>query len=130
MDIPKVPVLFMKPQTALADPWPAPTVLPKQTIEHDDGDYESELAVVIGKNCKNVSEADALDYVLGYTASNDVSSRTAQFAQSQWCFSKGFDGSCPIGKYSHHLHTLLTVSAHWMLLTLYFYQVLLSFLQD
>lgn len=38
-----------------------------------------------------------MDYVLGYTAANDVSSRTSQFAQSQWCFSKGFDGSCPIG---------------------------------
>lgn len=86
-----------KPSTSLADPWPAPTILPKITQETDCGDYEAELAVVIGKECKNVSEADALDYVLGYTASNDVSSRTSQFAQSQWCFSKGFDGACPIG---------------------------------
>ncbi|WZH39110.1 5-carboxymethyl-2-hydroxymuconate isomerase [Fusarium acuminatum] len=38
-----------------------------------------------------------MDYVLGYTAANDVSSRTIQFAQSQWCFSKGFGGSCPLG---------------------------------
>lgn len=103
MDIPKVPVLFMKPQTSLTDPWPTSVVLPKQTIDNDDGDYESELAVVIGKPCKNVSEADALDYVLGYTASNDISSRTAQFAQSQWCYSKGFDGSCPIGTHNTHL---------------------------
>jgi 2-keto-4-pentenoate hydratase/2-oxohepta-3-ene-1,7-dioic acid hydratase in catechol pathway len=44
-----------------------------------------------------VSEADALDYVLGYTASNDISSRASQFAQTQWCYSKGFDGACPIG---------------------------------
>lgn len=44
-----------------------------------------------------MSEADALSYVLGYTASNDVSSRQKQFSQSQWCFSKGFDGACPIG---------------------------------
>ena len=44
-----------------------------------------------------MSEADALQYVLGYTAANDVSSRTAQFATSQWCYSKGFDGSCPLG---------------------------------
>jgi len=98
MEIPPVPTLFMKPQTALADPWPAPTVLPKQTLETDSGDFESELAVVIGKSCKNVSEADALDYVLGYTASNDISSRAAQFAQTQWGYSKGFDGSCPIGE--------------------------------
>jgi 2-keto-4-pentenoate hydratase/2-oxohepta-3-ene-1,7-dioic acid hydratase in catechol pathway len=41
-----------------------------------------------------------MDYVLGYTAANDVSSRGSQFAQSQWCYSKGFDGSCPIGEYS------------------------------
>lgn len=89
-----------KPSTALADPWPTPTVLPALTQESDTGDYESELAVVIGKVCKNVSEEEALDYVLGYTACNDVSSRASQFAQSQWCFSKGFDGSCPIGKWS------------------------------
>lgn len=39
-----------------------------------------------------------MDYVLGYTAANDVSSRVSQLNQSQWCFSKGFDGACPIGK--------------------------------
>ena len=53
--------------------------------------------IIIGKQCKDVSEAEALEYVLGYTAANDVSSRTAQFAQSQWSYSKGFDGACPIG---------------------------------
>ncbi|KAJ7624716.1 hypothetical protein FB45DRAFT_924080 [Roridomyces roridus] len=97
IDIPKVPVLFMKPATALGDPFPAPTIIPKFTIQHQTADWESELAVVIGKTAKDVSEADALDYVLGYTGSNDVSSRKSQFEQSQWCFSKGFDGSCPIG---------------------------------
>jgi 2-keto-4-pentenoate hydratase/2-oxohepta-3-ene-1,7-dioic acid hydratase in catechol pathway len=86
-----------KPNTALSSPWPEPTILPKLTQIDDCGDYESELVVVLGKTAKNVSEADALDYVLGYTAANDVSSRTSQFAQSQWSFSKGFDGSCPIG---------------------------------
>lgn len=88
-----------KPNTALGDPWPAPTILPKLTQIDDCGDYESELAVVIGKTAKNVSEANALDYVLGYTACNDVSSRTSQLNQSQWSFSKGFDGACPIGMY-------------------------------
>lgn len=97
MSIPEIPTLFLKPATALADPYPALTPIPKHTIESDSADYESELAVIIGKNCKNVSEADALDYVLGYTASNDISSRASQFAQTQWCYSKGFDGSCPIG---------------------------------
>ncbi|KAK7956788.1 fumarylacetoacetate hydrolase [Apiospora aurea] len=97
MQLPDVPMMFMKPATALADPWPVPTVIPKHTLADDCADYESELVVVIGKTCKNVSEADALDYVLGYTAGNDVSSRKSQLAQSQACYSKGFDGSCPIG---------------------------------
>jgi 2-keto-4-pentenoate hydratase/2-oxohepta-3-ene-1,7-dioic acid hydratase in catechol pathway len=97
VDLPSVPTVFFKPSTALADPWPAPTLLPKITQADNTGDYEAELAVIIGRQCKNVSEAEALDYVLGYTACNDVSSRGSQFAQSQWCFSKSFDGSCPIG---------------------------------
>ncbi|RAK75345.1 fumarylacetoacetate hydrolase family protein [Aspergillus fijiensis CBS 313.89] len=97
LDIPTVPTLFMKPPTALSDPWPAPTVLPKITQKDNTGDYESEMVIVIGRNAKDVSEEEALDYVLGYTAANDVSSRTSQMNQSQWCFSKGFDTSCPIG---------------------------------
>jgi 2-keto-4-pentenoate hydratase/2-oxohepta-3-ene-1,7-dioic acid hydratase in catechol pathway len=48
---------------------------------------------------KNGSEKEALNYVPGFTAANDISSRTSQLAQSQRCFSKGFLGSCPIGKY-------------------------------
>ncbi|KAJ0154045.1 Fumarylacetoacetate hydrolase domain-containing protein 2 [Colletotrichum tanaceti] len=95
--LPDVPTVFFKPSTALADPWPAPTVLPHLTQADDCGDYESELAVVLGRTAKNVAEADAMDYVLGYTACNDVSSRTYQLNQSQWCFAKGFDGSCPLG---------------------------------
>ncbi|KAI5921675.1 hypothetical protein F4810DRAFT_677313 [Camillea tinctor] len=97
MQLPDIPMMFMKPSTSLADPWPAPVVIPKHTLEDDCADYESELAIVIGRTCKNVSEADALSYVLGYTAANDVSSRKAQLAQSQACYSKGFDGSCPLG---------------------------------
>lgn len=86
-----------KPQTSLADPWPVPTVIPKHTLKDDCADYESELAVVIGKTCKNVSKEEALDYVLGYTASNDISSRVSQLNQSQWSYSKGYDGACPVG---------------------------------
>jgi 2-keto-4-pentenoate hydratase/2-oxohepta-3-ene-1,7-dioic acid hydratase in catechol pathway len=96
MAIPTVPTLFMKPSTSLADPT-SPCVIPAHTLSTDSCDYESELVIVIGKTCKDVSEAEALDYVLGYTAANDISSRDAQFAQSQWCYSKGFDGACPIG---------------------------------
>lgn len=97
-----------KPNTALGDPWPAPTVIPKITQADDCGDYESELAVVIGKQAKNVSESTAMDYVLGYTAANDVSSRTSQLNQSQWSFSKGFDGSCPLGQFTEDSSLALT----------------------
>lgn len=72
-------------------------MLPRVTQRSDSGDYEAELAVIIGRDAKNVSVGDAMDYVLGYTAANDVSSREAQFATSQWDFSKGFDGACPLG---------------------------------
>ncbi|KAJ9139167.1 Fumarylacetoacetate hydrolase family protein [Pleurostoma richardsiae] len=97
LEIPATPTVFMKPNTSLGTPWPEPTILPKVTQADDCGDYEAELAVVIGKTAKNVSAAEAMDYVLGYTAANDVSSRTSQFAQSQWCYSKSFDGACPLG---------------------------------
>lgn len=89
--------IYRKPATSLGDPWPAPTIIPKFSLVDDTADYESELCVVIGKTAKNVNEEDALSYVLGYTASNDISARKQQFEQSQWCFSKGFDTSCPIG---------------------------------
>ncbi|KAL4929875.1 fumarylacetoacetate hydrolase family protein [Aspergillus undulatus] len=98
LDIPTVPTLFLKPSTSVADPFPTqPTVLPRITQVDGTGDYESEMAIVLGKEAKDVPAAEALDYVLGYTAANDISSRTSQMNQSQWCFSKGFDGSCPLG---------------------------------
>jgi 2-keto-4-pentenoate hydratase/2-oxohepta-3-ene-1,7-dioic acid hydratase in catechol pathway len=87
-----------KPETALANPWPAPSIIPSCTAHENSADYESELAIVIGRTAKNVSESEAMSYVLGYTAANDISARQSQFAQSQWCFSKGFDGACPIGE--------------------------------
>jgi len=93
-------LMCRKPSTSLADPYPAPSIIPKCTASENSADYESELAIVIGRTAKNVSEDDAMDYVLGYTAANDVSARESQFAQSQWCFSKGFDGACPIGMFA------------------------------
>lgn len=66
-------------------------------------DYEGELAIIIGKDGKNISEEDALQYVLGYCASNDVSARAWQRDPAkagvvpQWCFSKGFDKFAPLG---------------------------------
>jgi 2-keto-4-pentenoate hydratase/2-oxohepta-3-ene-1,7-dioic acid hydratase in catechol pathway len=101
MALPKVPILFTKPRTALADPFPAVINIPK-CAQDGTSDYEAELCVVIGKSGRDISEDDALDYVLGYTASNDVSARALQFLTGQWSFSKGLDGSCPLGKF-HYL---------------------------
>ncbi|OKL61072.1 hypothetical protein UA08_03340 [Talaromyces atroroseus] len=96
LELPKAPILFTKPRTALAGPFPATINIPK-CAQDDTSDYEAELCVVIGKTGRNISEEEALDYVLGYTASNDVSARGLQLLTSQWSFSKGLDGSCPIG---------------------------------
>lgn len=63
----------------------------------DSLDYECELAVIIGKNAKNVSEENAFDYVFGYTILNDVSARNLQTRHKQWYFGKSLDGFCPTG---------------------------------
>ena len=60
-------------------------------------DYESELAVIIGKTAKNVKAADAADYIFGYTVLNDVSARLLQTTHKQWYFGKSLDGFTPIG---------------------------------
>ncbi|KAI0072983.1 fumarylacetoacetate hydrolase [Panus rudis PR-1116 ss-1] len=98
MSKPKYPILFYKPPTAIIGP-EAPINIPKvtQPVDKHIPDYEVELTIVIGKAAKDVSEADALDYVLGYTAANDTSFRYHQLAVSQWGFSKGFDDATPIG---------------------------------
>lgn len=86
--------MFIKPRTALAGPGELPVA---KAAQDDQLDFETELALVIGKDVRDVSEADALQYVLGYTAANDVSVRKHQLANNQWCFGKGFDDSCPLG---------------------------------
>lgn len=95
--IPEWPVLFMKSPGAVQNPGD-PIVLPTK-LKSTQVDYECELAVVIGKTCKNVSKADALSYVLGYTCANDVSARDWQkdFGGSQWCRGKTFDTFAPLG---------------------------------
>ncbi|KAE8374195.1 hypothetical protein BDV26DRAFT_300372 [Aspergillus bertholletiae] len=96
LPLPKAPVLFAKPRTALLGPYPAAINIPK-CAQDDTSDYEAELCLVIGRTGRDIPEKEALDYVLGYTASNDVSARTMQMLTGQWSFSKGLDGSCPIG---------------------------------
>ncbi len=93
-DLPKKPLLFIKTTTALNHP-NAPVVLPKVTS--NEVDYEAEMAVIIGKTAKNVSEKDALKYVFGYTCANDISARDCQMNDGQWARGKSFDTFCPIG---------------------------------
>ena len=62
-------------------------------------DWEGELAVIIGKRARRVSQADALDYVFGYTVANDVSARDLQTRDKQWVRAKGLDTFCPLGPY-------------------------------
>jgi 2-keto-4-pentenoate hydratase/2-oxohepta-3-ene-1,7-dioic acid hydratase in catechol pathway len=95
--IPEYPILFLKNPGSLQNPGD-PILIPTALASHEV-DYECELAVVIGKTCKNVKKADALDYVLGYTCANDVSARDWQKQKggSQWCRGKSFDTFCPLG---------------------------------
>jgi len=95
--IPKHPVLFIKNNAALqnpGDPIEIPVKLASTKV-----DYECELAVVIGRPCKNATRENALDYVLGYTCGNDVSARDWQRdgGGGQWCQGKSFDTFCPLG---------------------------------
>ena len=94
---PPHPVLFIKNTAALQNPGD-PIEIP-QKLASTKVDYECELAVVIGRRCKNVTRANALDFVLGYTCGNDVSARDWQRdgGGGQWCQGKSFDTFCPLG---------------------------------
>jgi 2-keto-4-pentenoate hydratase/2-oxohepta-3-ene-1,7-dioic acid hydratase in catechol pathway len=93
-EVPKEPLLFFKPLSALLDPGKEirrPAVTARM-------DYEGELGVVIGKRChKLASGADVRPYILGYTAVNDVTARDLQKTDGQWARAKGFDTFCPVG---------------------------------
>ncbi|EXJ79165.1 hypothetical protein A1O3_08666 [Capronia epimyces CBS 606.96] len=91
------PVVFTKPADALNSPLDDVTVFLDIQSQLD---YEGELCVIIGKDGKNIPEAEALDYVLGYAAGNDVSARKFQlppFSGGQFCYGKSFDGFAPVG---------------------------------
>ncbi|MDG3011079.1 fumarylacetoacetate hydrolase family protein [Rhodococcus sp. D2-41] len=90
---PEDPVIFMKPSTSIVGPG-APIVLPPTS---DEVHYEGELALVIGRPCKDVPAAKALDVVLGYTCANDVSARDHQRHDGQWTRAKSHDTFCPLG---------------------------------
>lgn len=93
--LPAAPLLFPKLSTALIGHG-APIRLPDPAIE-DCVDYEAELAVVIGRRARRVSEAEAMACVAGYTILNDVSGRRTQRAEKQWLRAKGFDSFGPCG---------------------------------
>ena len=92
-EAPEVPMMFLVPNTAVVGPGD-PVVMPPQTQEVG---YEGELAVVIGRLCKDVEPGDALSFVLGYTVANDVTARDLQRSDGQWARAKGFDTFCPLG---------------------------------
>ena len=92
-EVPKVPLLFLKPPSSIINPGEA-IVLPPQSqqVEH-----EAELVVVIGKRARNVTVEHAQDTVFGYTIGNDVTARDLQHSDGQWTRAKGFDTFCPFG---------------------------------
>ena len=94
--IPEKPVVFGKYPNTIIGPG-EPIQIPPIT---EQVDYEAELAVVIGRTARNVSESEAMEYVFGYMNSNDVSSRDLQFSEGgQWTRSKSIDTFCPTGPY-------------------------------
>ncbi len=95
-EVPKEPLIFLKPSTAIIGPEDA-ILLPSysERVEH-----EGELAMVVGRTCSQLSDNDdALSYVLGYSCLNDVTARDLQKSDVQFTRAKGFDTFCPIGPY-------------------------------
>ncbi|MCB0924063.1 MAG: fumarylacetoacetate hydrolase family protein [Mycobacterium sp.] len=90
---PDDPVIFLKPNTAIIGPNAAIQLPADASPVH----HEGELAVVIGRPCKDVPAARAADVILGYTIANDVSARDQQQADGQWTRAKGHDTFCPVG---------------------------------
>jgi 2-keto-4-pentenoate hydratase/2-oxohepta-3-ene-1,7-dioic acid hydratase in catechol pathway len=92
-EVPVEPMMFLVPNTAVVGPGD-PVVIPPQTSEVS---YEGELAVVIGRLCKDVEPEDVGAAVYGYTCANDVTARDLQRTDGQWARAKGFDTFCPLG---------------------------------
>ena len=95
-EVPEEPIIFTKAASSLADPFQP---IPASSDPTSSVDYEGELGFVIGKRCRNVKRADALDYVFGYTIVNDVTARFVQQKHKQWFLGKSLDGFCPVGPF-------------------------------
>jgi 2-keto-4-pentenoate hydratase/2-oxohepta-3-ene-1,7-dioic acid hydratase in catechol pathway len=91
---PAEPVIFLKPSTAVCGPGD-PIIRPARLSERVD--FEGELAVVIGRLCREVPVARAAEVIFGYTCANDVTARDLQARDGQWARAKGFDTFCPLG---------------------------------
>jgi 2-keto-4-pentenoate hydratase/2-oxohepta-3-ene-1,7-dioic acid hydratase in catechol pathway len=94
LDLPDVPTYFTKAPTAIAGP---DQVLELSSDVSPKYDWEAELGVVIGRDCRDVAEADALSVIFGYMCLNDVTARDLQRSHIQWFKGKSLDNSCPIG---------------------------------
>jgi len=92
-DVPAEPLLFLKPNTSVVGPGD-PIVHPRQS---EDVQFEGELAVVIGRICRDVPVSRVADVVYGYTVGNDVTARDLQKKDVQFTRAKGFDSFCPLG---------------------------------
>ena len=92
-EVPKIPLLFLKPPSSIINPGET-IILPPQSkqVEH-----EGELVIVIGKRARNVTAEEAKNYIYGYTIGNDVTARDLQRSDDQWTRAKGFDTFCPFG---------------------------------
>jgi 2-keto-4-pentenoate hydratase/2-oxohepta-3-ene-1,7-dioic acid hydratase in catechol pathway len=94
MPYPSEPLMFLKATTAVCGPGD-PIILPSNSP--DKIDYEAELAVIIQKRARNISEEEAPGVILGYTIANDISNRAVQFTDVQWARAKSYDTFCPLG---------------------------------
>ncbi len=93
-EVPKEPLLFLKPPSSLL----APNGIIRMPALSKRVDYEGELAIVIGRRCTRFSpDEDARSYIRGYTVVNDVTARDIQKSDGQWTRGKGFDTFCPVG---------------------------------
>ena len=92
-EVPPAPLMFLKPNTSVIGP-NDPVVLPSFSEEVA---YEAELAVVIGRICKDVPLDRVDEVIFGYTCANDLTARDVQRTDNQWARAKGFDTSCPLG---------------------------------
>jgi 2-keto-4-pentenoate hydratase/2-oxohepta-3-ene-1,7-dioic acid hydratase in catechol pathway len=93
-EVPDDPIIFLKPSTAVVGPRD-PIVYPTQLSERVD--FEGELAVVIGRLCREVPPERVAEVIFGYTCANDVTARDLQAKDGQWARAKGFDTFCPLG---------------------------------